>query len=97
MKSRLKTMFATLLAVCFLLSGCAITSGSSQDSSTNSTDKTASEATESTSEKNSKDNENVPAEPLVLETPAGAVLVGKIKKDAKGWYFEPDQPLNVNV
>ena len=97
MKSRLKTMIATLLAVCFLLSGCAITSGSSQDSSTNSTDKTASEATESTSEKNSKDNENVPAEPLVLETPAGAVLVEKIKKDAKGWYFEPEQPLNINV
>ena len=78
MKSRLKTMIAILLTVCFLASGCTTKPKSSQNSSTNSTNKTASE-------------------PLTIETPAGVVLVGKIKKDAKGWYFESEQPLNVKL
>ena len=97
MKSRLKTMIAILLTVCFLASGCTTKPKSSQNSSTNSTNKTATEATESSSEKNSEDSENVPSEPLTIETPAGVVLVGKIKKDAKGWYFESERPLNVKL
>ena len=97
MKSRLKTMIAILLTVCFLASGCTTKPKSSQNSSTNSTNKTATEATESSSEKNSEDSENVTSEPLTIETPAGVVLVGKIKKDAKGWYFESERPLNVKL
>ena len=62
MKSRLKTMIAILLTVCFLASGCTTNPKSSQNSSTNSTNKTATEATESSSEKNSEDSENVPSD-----------------------------------
>lgn len=36
-------------------------------------------------------------EPLDLETPSGAVLVGSIKKDSEGWYFMPIQPLNITL
>ena len=77
MKSRLKTMIATLLAVCFLLSGCAITSGSSQDSSTNSTDKTASGATESTSEKTAKITKTFLQSRLCLKRRRGLFLLEK--------------------
>ena len=36
-------------------------------------------------------------EPLSLETPSGAVLVGIISKDSDGWYFMPEQPLNLTL
>lgn len=39
----------------------------------------------------------VSANLLVLETPAGAVLVGKIKRDSTGWYFETEQPITVKL
>lgn len=97
MKTRLETIIVILLTVCFLMSSCTTNPGNSQNSSTGGTDKPASEATESTSEKSGEDNENVPSEPLDIETPAGVVLVGKIKKDANSWYFEPEQPLNIKL
>ena len=36
-------------------------------------------------------------EALSLETPAGVAMVGTIKKDEKGWYFIPEQPLNIKL
>lgn len=94
MKARLKTIFSLILAVCFLLSGCAANSDNP-----NEPDKTTAAATEKDSqESKSTDTEkDIPTDPLVLETPAGAVLVGKIKKDSDGWYFEPEQPLTVKL
>lgn len=34
---------------------------------------------------------------LSLETESGAVLVGVIKKDSDGYYFMPEQPLNITL
>lgn len=34
---------------------------------------------------------------LSIETPSGAVLVGIINKDSEGWYFMPEQPVNITL
>lgn len=36
-------------------------------------------------------------EELSIQTPSGAVLVGTINKDDTGWYFMPEQPLNITL
>lgn len=38
-----------------------------------------------------------PKQTLQIETPAGAALVGVIKKDDDGWYFEPEQPISIRL
>ncbi|MBO5976784.1 MAG: hypothetical protein J6P94_06380, partial [Oscillospiraceae bacterium] len=35
-------------------------------------------------------------EPVDLTTVGGVVLVGKIEHDEQGWYFKPEQPLNIS-
>ena len=91
MKTKIKTLIAAVLAICLILTGCAFDSNRTPASSAESTGTATSEATKTESSKTN------PAEPLVLETPAGAVLVGKIKKDADGWFFEPAEPLTVKL
>lgn len=91
MKTKIKTLIAAVLAICLILTGCAFDSNRTPAPSAKSTGTTTPEATKTESSKTN------PAEPLMLETPAGAVLVGKIKKDADGWYFEPEQPLNIKL
>lgn len=88
MKAKIKTITAAILAVCFILSGCTANSDSSKNPSTDGSNNSASEKVSGKTSDTS---------PLVLETPAGAVLVGKIKKDSDGWYFEPEQPVTVKL
>ena len=105
MKTKLKKMIAVILTASFLLSGCTTISGGSQEPSANGSDKPASGIIEESktieeegnSEESTEASEIVPTEPLTLETPAGAVLVGKIRKDSEGWYFEPEDPLTVKL
>lgn len=93
MKRKFETIAALVLAVCFILTGCTVNSDSPSDSSEGSNNA----VTESTEKESEKTSETTSAEPLSLETPAGAVLVGKIKKDADGWYFEPEQPVSIKL
>lgn len=94
MRARIQTIVAVLLAGCCLLTGCAAFPERSPVSAADGTDTTESTAGAQESDSSASSR---PAAPLVLETPAGAVLVGKIKKDAEGWYFAPEQPLTVRL
>lgn len=40
---------------------------------------------------------DAPKQTLQIETPAGAALVGVIKLDDDGWYFEPEHPLAIRL
>lgn len=82
MIKKIKTAVAAILAVSFFMTGCA--SHSKKPS-------------EKPAEDKAQSSESVSSEPIDLETPAGAVLVGKIMKDSQGWYFEPEQPLNIKL
>ena len=94
MKTKIKTLIAAVLTICLTLTGCAAVPNREPASSPESTDTAASEASQTES---SKADETDPEESLMLETPAGAVLIGKIKKDSDGWFFEPEQPLTVKL
>ena len=48
-------------------------------------------------EDNSEGAEGTSKEALSLSTPGGAVLIGTIDRDEQGWYFRPEQPLNVEL
>lgn len=90
---RLFSFIVALLVVCSALTGCAGKAGSSSASDEESIATTTASQTGTTSSTTG----NEPKEPLFLETPGGAAIVGKIKKDADGWYFEPEQPLTVKL
>ena len=99
MNIKVRAIAAAVLAACFIFSGCMANSDSSRTSTAEGSNNPVPETTKTGSDRDesSKTSETVPAETLVLETPAGVVLVGKIKKDKDGWYFEPEQPLTVKL
>lgn len=42
-------------------------------------------------------DKDVEKEAISLSTPSGVVLVGTISQDKNGWYFIPEQPLNIEL
>lgn len=90
MKSKFGALTAVLLAVFVFLAGCSANSGSSSASA-------GSTVADTSGGKSEDASQTAVTEPVEIETPAGAVLVGKIRKDAEGWYFEPEQPLNIKL
>lgn len=99
MRTKIIKLSAAILAACFVLAGCASGPNNSSASTADGSGSRVTETTEkgSKTEQTGKDTETGPSEPLELETPAGAVLVGRIRKDENGWYFEPEQPLTVRL
>ena len=91
MRKKIRVMTAAALAGWFIMTGC--TAEIVRPPEDTETDAPA--ASGETSE--AAVSGETGAEPLLLETPAGAVLIGKIRKDADGWYFEPEQPLTVKL
>lgn len=84
MKKFLSFLFCCVLALG--ITGCGNDTDKIEDNSNSNNNNTV------VSEEKIKEKE-----PLSLETPAGIVLIGSIHKDENGWYFTPEQPLNIKL
>lgn len=90
-------VFTLILIICILLSGCAVDTKSPYESSEPTySDNTTSSASSMPDDSGDDKKPDAPTS-LSIETPGGAILVGTIKKDTKGWYFEPEQTLTVKL
>ena len=81
-----------------MLGGCATSAGQGGGSEIVSPENSTSAGTEdtSTSAPDITDApQTAPAEPLSLTTPGGVILIGVIGNDSDGWYFTPEQPLDI--
>ena len=88
MKRKLTALLCLVLSVLLLMPGCAKKTDHGQDPGTDPGETPSQE--EPKKEETSKD-------PISIETEAGAVLVGIVRKDADGWYLQTEQPVNVTL
>ena len=103
-----KKIFALLMLLCICLCACSNEGGAIQtepakESTSATTTPATTPATEPTTAPTtvpSTEPASVPTtEPVLtaidIETTDGVVLVGQILIDEEGWYFQPEQPLNI--
>lgn len=88
MKRKLTALLCLVLSVLLLMPGCVKKTDPGQDPGTDPGETPSQE--EPKKEETSKD-------PISIETEAGAVLVGIVRKDADGWYLQTEQPVNVTL
>ncbi|MGN0660903.1 MAG: transglutaminase domain-containing protein [Oscillospiraceae bacterium] len=84
MKRSFNSVIAIALSICCLFCGCSEGGNNSSDAS-------------DSKEASFAGTQSVEEEPLSIQTPGGAVVVGKIDKDENGWYFAPERPLTVEL
>lgn len=88
MKRKLTALLCLVLSVLLLMPGCAKKTDPGQDPGTDPGETPS-------QEKPKKEETN--KDPISIETPAGAVLVGTVRKDADGWSLQTEQPVNVTL
>lgn len=100
-----RKMLKNILCCILAASTISLIAGCSSDDA-NNTGTTSSKVSEDINVTTNNDNNeetsiggeiSVDKEPLDIETPGGAVLIGRIEKDEEGWYFVPEQPLNLKL
>ena len=107
MKSKKQiTIIMMLLVLCICLFGCSnkddatTTEPGEEVTSAISEDAFSASGESTTASQTAKEEETQPAgtadkTAVDIVTDGGVVLIGKIGKDANGWYFSPEEPINI--
>ena len=89
---------AALLAASMIFAGCSAVGTPSETTGVTDTRVTTDASTESEKITESTDNrEGIPEGPVDIETSGTAIVIGIIGRDDDGWFFTPEQTVNLRL